>query len=503
MPERRLAVGANLRSLAGNRQVLVLLLLSAVLLTVAVTAVFLASRSLSQSNARVEHTLRVQAAINQLIALNERVETARRGYLLAPDASFIQILQGAQSDLEAQIRQAEALLGGEPNQLERLKQVQSLNEKRAPIVSDTILYPRTMAATTRDTGIDKDPGVIITWRIRAIGGQMVDAEEETLFRSNRAQVQSQQSFYLLGGTATVLLFLTLGAVILLVLRYNRQLGLAQASLRLANEGLESAVATRTAELTRANAEIQRFAYIVSHDLRSPLVNVLGFTSELNEARKTIRAFLEQLFEDHPELKDEATWLAVDEDLPEALDFIRKSTEKMDRLINSILELSRQGRRPLTPERLDMNALVDGVVSSRHQRAQDAGAEVVVEPLPAIQSDRIAVEQILSNLIENALKYLSPSRAGKVSVSGRREKGMIEIAVRDNGRGIDPADHERVFDLFRRAGTQDQPGEGIGLANVRALAYRLGGNVTLDSKLDGGSVFTLSLPEQFTALDTFS
>jgi signal transduction histidine kinase len=149
----------------------------------------------------------------------------------------------------------------------------------------------------------------------------------------------------------------------------------------------------------------------------------------------------------------------------------------------------------------MNALADGVVSSLHQRAQDAGAEVVVEPLPSVQSDRIAIEQILSNLVENALKYLSPTRPGKVTISGRRQGGMIEIAVRDNGRGIDPADHERVFDLFRRAGAQDQPGEGIGLANVRALAYRLGGHMTLDSKLDGGSVFTLSLPEQFTVLDT--
>jgi signal transduction histidine kinase len=503
MPERRLAVGVSWRNLTGNRPVMVLLLLSAALLVVAVTAVFLATRALSESNDRVEHTLRVQAALNQLVALNERVETARRGYLLAPDPSFVDILQRTQSDLERQIKEAEALLDEEAGQLDRLEQIKALNARRDPIVSDTILYPQTMAATTRDTGIDKDPGVLIARRIRAIGQQMVDMEEEILFARNRAQVRSLQNFYLLGGSATLLLFITLAAVIFLVLRYNRQLSIAQTRLRQANEGLESAVANRTAELTRANAEIQRFAYIVSHDLRSPLVNVLGFTSELNEARKTIRGFLEKLFEENPQLRDEAAWLAVDEDLPEALDFIRKSTEKMDRLINSILELSRQGRRPLTPERLDMNALADGVVSSLHQRAQDAGAEVVIEPLPPLQSDRIAVEQILSNLVENALKYLAPARPGKVTVSGRRNGRMIEIAVRDNGRGIAPADHERVFDLFRRAGAQDQPGEGIGLANVRALAYRLGGQVTLDSELDEGSVFTLSLPEQFTALDTTS
>jgi signal transduction histidine kinase len=397
--------------------------------------------------------------------------------------------------------EAEGLLDDSPAQVARLGEIKKLDGTRAPIVSETILYPRTIAATIRDTGIDKDPGVTVARRIRAIGRQMVETEEDVLFTRNRAQARSLQNFYLLGGTATILLFITLASVIFLVLRYNRQLSLAQAELRRANEGLEVAVADRTAELTRANAEIQRFAYIVSHDLRSPLVNVLGFTSELNEARKTIRAFMQSLFEKHPALRDEGAWLAVEEDLPEALDFIRKSTEKMDRLINSILELSRQGRRPLTPEHLDMNGLVDAVAASLHQRAQDAGAEIIVEPLPSLQSDRIAVEQILSNLVENAIKYLSPTRPGRVIVGGRRNGRVVEITVSDNGRGIDPADHERVFDLFRRAGAQDQPGEGIGLANVRALAYRLGGNVTLDSKLDEGAVFTLSLPERFTASDT--
>jgi signal transduction histidine kinase len=501
MPERRLAVGGGIRNLLRNRPIVVLLVISAGLLVIAISAVFMATSALSRSNERVEHTLRVEAAINRMVGLNERIETARRGYLIAPDSAFIDILQRSQSELKALLVEAEDLLDDNPQQLARLDEIKGLEGQRGPIVSDTILTPQTIAQSARETGMAKDPGVRIARRIRAIGNEMVESEETLLFARNRAQAASQQWFYVLGGAATLLLFATLAAVILLILRYNRDLARAQTRLREANEGLETAVADRTAELTRANAEIQRFAYIVSHDLRSPLVNVLGFTAELNEARKTIRGFLESLFEKHPDLRDETAWIAVEEDLPEALDFIRKSTEKMDRLINSILELSRQGRRPLTPESLDLNALVDGVVASLHQRAQDAGAEVIVEPLPPVQSDRIAIEQIVSNLVENALKYLKPGRPGKVTVSGRRSGSMIEIAVRDNGRGIDPADHERVFDLFRRAGAQDQPGEGIGLANVRALAYRLGGHIGLDSKLDEGSVFTFSLPERFTALET--
>jgi signal transduction histidine kinase len=124
---------------------------------------------------------------------------------------------------------------------------------------------------------------------------------------------------------------------------------------------------------------------------------------------------------------------------------------------------------------------------------DAGAEVRAGTLPNIESDRLGVEQILSNLIENAVKYLQPGRPGIIEVRGHAERDRVVFEVIDNGRGIDPRDHERVFDLFRRSGVQDQAGEGIGLAHVRALAYRLGGLIEVRSELDRGATFRLSLP----------
>ena len=119
--------------------------------------------------------------------------------------------------------------------------------------------------------------------------------------------------------------------------------------------------------------------------------------------------------------------------------------------------------------------------------------VTVEELPVVVNDRVAVEQILSNLVENALKYLQPGRAGTISVTGGTDLGRAWVSVTDNGRGIEPRDHERVFDLFRRSGVQDQQGEGIGLAHARALAYRLGGNIEIQSELGVGSTFRLILP----------
>jgi signal transduction histidine kinase len=170
---------------------------------------------------------------------------------------------------------------------------------------------------------------------------------------------------------------------------------------------------------------------------------------------------------------------------------------MDRLINAILKLSREGRRVITPEPIDMAALVGSVRDTLQHRLEASGGVVEVDgQLPTITSDRVAIEQIVQNLIENAVKYAHPARAIHVTVRGHIERARAIIEVADNGRGIEPRDHERIFDLFRRAGTQDQPGEGIGLAHVRALTYRLGGVIDVASMLGEGATFRISLPLQY-------
>lgn len=485
----------------GRRTVTILLALGVLLLAVAITAATITMGSITEDTDEVEQTLGRQASINRLTTFNEQIAAGRRGFLLQPDPAFTRVVIEASSEYEREQSHLDDLLKGAPEQEARLAKIMELNGERTIIIDTMFSDPATAFARARELDFNSDRGVIITQQIRALAEEMAAVEEAALVKRNRAQLDSLVQFYVVGGLALALLVGVLFAAVVLVLRYNRDLTRAQINLRQANEGLEDAVEARTAELSRANEEIQRFAYIVSHDLRSPLVNVLGFTAELEEARKVLLRHLSELYDSHPELKDREAWLAVEEDLPEAVGFIRSSTEKMDRLINSILELSRQGRRTLAPERLDMNALTDEIVASLHQRTEAAGAKILVRTLPDIESDRIAVEQILSNLVENALKYLSPDRVGEIVIEGQREMDRVHIDVIDNGRGIDPADHQRIFELFRRAGVQDQAGEGIGLANVRALAYRLGGTVDVDSQIDQGARFRLSLPAKFVSRET--
>ena len=213
-----------------------------------------------------------------------------------------------------------------------------------------------------------------------------------------------------------------GISIFLVRRSARARDEAEAQLRDNNLNLETTVDERTADLREANDEIQRFAYIVSHDLRSPLVNIMGFTSELEELRGDIFKRIATLARTQSlaATADNATDTAepvlegpdkqLSQDFTEALGFIKSSIAKMDRLISAILNLTREGRREFEPVRIDTRELIEGIVSTVAHQAAEAEAQIRIEPLPEIVSDRLALEQIFSNLIDNALKYLKTGRS---------------------------------------------------------------------------------------------
>lgn len=280
---------------------------------------------------------------------------------------------------------------------------------------------------------------------------------------------------------------------------NRRTGeLVQARIALeqTNRGLEATVAARTAALSQANEEIKRFAYIVSHDLRAPLVNIMGFTSELEMARSVVGAFYDRAVAALPDLAGGEMQALVEGEFDEAIGFIRSSTAKMDRLINAILTLSRTERRVLVPEMLDMTAVLSPLKESMAHQLASRNAVLEVGDLPSIVADRLAVEQVFANVIENAVKYFREDRDGRITVSAKEDGEMVTFTVTDNGRGIDPKDFGRIFELFRRSGVQDRPGEGIGLAYVQLLVRKLGGRVSVASRLGEGSAFSITLPKTY-------
>jgi signal transduction histidine kinase len=153
-----------------------------------------------------------------------------------------------------------------------------------------------------------------------------------------------------------------------------------------------------------------------------------------------------------------------------------------------------GHRELKPELIDMKALTRAILSSLRHQIEQRKTAVSVTDLPAITGDKHSLEQIMGNLLDNALKYLDPGRTGEITIIAEQGVDEVVFHVRDNGRGIAKDDMRKVFELFRRAGAQDVPGEGMGLAYVKALVKRQGGRIWCDSELGKGSVFSFTIPK---------
>ena len=248
-----------------------------------------------------------------------------------------------------------------------------------------------------------------------------------------------------------------------------------------------------ADLKESNDDIRSFAYIVSHDLRAPLVNLKGFSGELELALKELTPLFERgLFTLEGEERSRMEELFRRE-VPEALEFIGSSVDRMERLINGILKLSRLGIHPLKQEKIDVTIMVNAILKSLTHQLEKRHAAVIIGDLPVVIADRTAMEQIFGNLLDNAVKYLATDRPGRIELDSETTPEMTVFHLRDNGRGIAEADLERIFEIFRRAGRQDLPGEGVGLAYVKTLVRRHGGKIWCVSRPGEGSTFSFSIP----------
>jgi signal transduction histidine kinase len=481
-----------------------------VLVAISTASVLLVNKA-RQDNALVVHTIEVENQINALLLEIRRAESAARAYLLTRWPEFLHDHEEAVANVIPYADKLARLTEDNPVQVENLRKMRAAIDARLDQFRREMEFikqnePNSAAALVREAAAGDTNATI-----RSMADAM-HAEEGQLFVHRTAEADRTQvlaSSVTIAGSCMVLALAAISAF--LVRRSSRIRDDAEAKLRDINVTLETTVAERTADLREANDEIQRFAYIVSHDLRSPLVNIMGFTSELEELRGDIFkriASLARPAAEAPALVDDAAEQAeptlegrdkqLSEDFSEALGFIKSSIAKMDRLIAAILNLTREGRREFRPQRIDARELIEGIVATVAHQAAEANAQVRIEPLPSLVSDRLALEQIFSNLIDNALKYLKDGVPGDIVIRGRTKLGFAIFEVSDNGRGIDPKDHQRIFDLFRRAGMQDRPGQGIGLAHVRALVRRLGGTMSVASELHKGSTFTITLPLNWAA-----
>jgi signal transduction histidine kinase len=476
----------------------------ALLVVISAATVFLVDRAGSDQHL-LANTLKVQGLLSDLLLDVRRAESSERGYLFTNNPDYLDEFYDSEPDAQQVLAQLRKLSKDSPHRLQALDRADALIREKFALMAESIRLNESHRREDARAQVIQGHGRELTQTLRTlIDNAVLEESRKAAERAEQSRRTNRMLLNLaLSGAALILL---IGVVfIVLVQRTARQRESARNELAVTNANLERIVEYRTADLLEANEEIQRFAYVVSHDLRSPLVNIMGFTSELELLRQQIFAQLEQLSAQLIVLDAQATdaegrreFERLGKEFDEAIGFIKTSIGNMDRLINAVLKLSREGRRQFQPQTVDMNALLEQIVRNVAHRTEELGATVVVNELPQVESDRLALEQVFSNLLDNALKYGRPEAAPRVEISGRASATHVVYEVKDNGRGVDPRDHKRVFELFRRSGSQDRPGEGIGLAHVRALLRRLGGKIGLQSAPGQGSTFSVTLPRSWQA-----
>ncbi|MHB0957628.1 MAG: sensor histidine kinase [Pirellulaceae bacterium] len=241
--------------------------------------------------------------------------------------------------------------------------------------------------------------------------------------------------------------------------------------------LNQQLAHRVDELAAANAELEAFSYSVSHDLRAPLRQVVGFINLLTEAAEG----------------------QLDPRSAEYLPLIQDSVTRMGRLIDDLLEFSRIGRTELQASSVSLRSLLDQALQTLQPATEGRVIQWKIEPLPDVHGDATTLRQVLANLLDNALKFTRPRPAAHIEVGCLAQEDEDVVFVRDNGVGFDPRYANRLFGVFQRLHSREEfEGTGIGLASVRRIIHRHGGRTWAESALGRETTVYFSLPRRQVA-----
>lgn len=239
------------------------------------------------------------------------------------------------------------------------------------------------------------------------------------------------------------------------------------------ENLEKTVKERTQELEFVNKELESFSYSVSHDLRAPLRAIMGYLKMLDEDYSSI----------------------LDDDAKQLIEKTVNNAEKMNQLIDGLLQLSRMGRAELVRTTISMKQMAEEVYSNLSENEKHRKIDFIIEDLPPVNADQTLIKQVWVNYISNALKYTGQNPTTKIHIGFQENKDDITYFVKDNGVGFDMKYSDKLFGVFQRLHSpQEFEGTGVGLSIVQKITKKHGGNVWADATPNEGATFYFSLPK---------
>lgn len=245
------------------------------------------------------------------------------------------------------------------------------------------------------------------------------------------------------------------------------------------------------QLLEKNAELEHLLYVTSHDLRSPLLNIQGFTKEIEQIIKCIDDNI-ILFPQLTDLLKQHNTESI-ENTYNAFRFIYTSTDKMNKLLSGLLKMSRINKLSIKKQVVNTNNIIHEIIASFEYQIKKGNINIRYSDLPDCTGDEILIYQIFLSLIDNAIKYLDKSKEGIIKISGTIDKTTIIYCIEDNGIGISNNYQQKIFDIFQKL-NQDKAGEGIGLSIIKKMLEKMNGKIWLSSTIGLGSKFYFSLPK---------
>lgn len=462
----------DLSSLNLRRWVFIILAMMCLTINIIAFVLYQKNQSIQSSKQWVTHTYEVINHMQTLYSDLQDMLTAQRGYLLTGEDRFLTPYYKTKPEIETNFNELLFLVSDNQQRVDEVKVFRQITGEQIALLDNQIKRKQEDGAITYE---DMATNKVYMDRIRAMNEKLLDSESRLLEVRAAHERQLQHNYIM-----TIFISAALSV-----------LGLVVASGMIFFLGRRRKAAEDN--LVRINKEMEGFTYIASHDLRSPLVNLKGFSSEMRYGLEEMTPIIERLKPSMTEEERQTTERVFGQDIPDSLKFIHSSVEKMDRLTNAILELSRIGRRTLTLETVNTNKIVARCLDTLNHIIASRKIQVKVHPLPTVEADSLSVEQVFGNVIDNAIKYLDPQREGRIEIGGSRSYRQTTFWVRDNGRGINSHDMQKIFEIYRRGGNnRDVEGEGMGMAYVRSTLRRLGGTIWCDSTEGAGTTFYFTI-----------